>query len=184
MIMQRTLVIAALALGISMPALAQMQEGQYSGTYSAFGTAKATTIGKERLLTVWDENGVGLATKANGFLDHATWHCWGLGDFTNGMGQGHGYCVGTDPAGDQVVGTVADEKHTMDQKNVTGTFTFTMGTGKYAGVTGSGTFVEHGNEFRPTAEGTYPSNTTYQGSYKIPSPAVGSSTPPSTTPSK
>jgi hypothetical protein len=59
----------------------------------------------------------------NGFLDHMTWHCWGLGDFMNGVGfwlgpvggtggaacnfriiiigQDHGYCVGTDPSGDR-----------------------------------------------------------------------------------
>jgi hypothetical protein len=66
---------AALILGItSSSALAQMKEGTYSGTYSGFGTAKATPIGKDRLLVAVDETGF---TLTNGFLDHVTWHCWG-----------------------------------------------------------------------------------------------------------
>jgi hypothetical protein len=153
-----------MAFGIAAIAAELPKEGPYNGTYSAYGTFKATPIGKERLLTVWDENGLSLT---NGFQDHMTWHCWGLGDFTNGTGQGHGYCVGTDPAGDQLVGAIADEKHRMDQKNVSGTFTFTSGTGKYAGVTGVGTLVEHGNDFGATAQGTYVNYLTFEGSYKL-----------------
>lgn len=33
-----------------------------------------------------------------------------LHDFINGMGLSRGYCVGTDPAGDQLVADVANEK--------------------------------------------------------------------------
>jgi len=155
----------ALALGVTAMAVELPKAGPYSGTYSASGTYKATPIGKDRLLTVWDENGL---TLTNGFQDHMTWHCCGLGDFTNGMGQGHGYCVGTDPSGDQVVGAIADEKHRMDQKNVSGSFTFTTGTGKYTGISGASTLVEHGNDFRPTAEGTYVNYLTFEGNYKLP----------------
>ena len=155
----------AMAFGAAAMAGDLPKEGTFSGTYSGFGTNKAIQIGKDRLVDAWDQNGL---TVGNGLFDHATWHCFGLYDLANGMGQAHGYCVGTDTAGDQVVGTVADEKHTMDQKNVKGTFTFTMGTGKYAGITGSGTFEEHGNDFRATAEGPYASYSTYQGTYKLP----------------
>jgi hypothetical protein len=183
MTMRRTLVIAALALGIATPALAQMKEETYSGTYSGYGTSKATPIGKERFVSTWDHNGL---TLTNGALDHMTWHCWGLGDFTNGAGQGHGYCVGTDSAGDQVVLDVVDDKHTLDQKNWTGSGTFTSGTGKFAGVSGSGTYMVP-NDFRPGPEGTFVVYTKIQGSFKIPSAppvATGSTTPPTATPSK
>ena len=155
----------AMAFGATAMAADMPKEGTLSGTYSAAGTFKGTPIGKERLLTAWDENGMQLT---NGFLDHVTWHCWGLGDFTNGVGQDHGYCVGTDIAGDQVGLNVSDEKHPLDQKVVSGSFTYTTGTGKYAGISGGGTTIQHGGEFRTAAEGTYLSYVTFQGSYKLP----------------
>jgi hypothetical protein len=51
--MQSTLVIAALALGIAAPALAQMKEGTFSTTYSGAGAYKGTRIGKEGFLNAW-----------------------------------------------------------------------------------------------------------------------------------
>jgi hypothetical protein len=70
-------------------------------------------------LLTFDENGL---TVDEGLFDHWTWHCWGLGDFTNGTGQDHAYCVGTDPAGEQVALDFGDQKHPIDQKVVTGSF--------------------------------------------------------------
>jgi hypothetical protein len=153
--------------GASSPASAQMvQEGKYGGTYSAFGTFKATPIGKERLLTVFDDNGFNIGQWP---FDHMTQHCWGTGDFTNGMGQNRGYCVAIDVAGDQIVGNFEDEKHAPDQKNWHGTFTITTGTGKLAGISGGSTYLIH-NEFRTASEGTYVAYVTFEGSYKLPTP--------------
>jgi hypothetical protein len=76
--------------------------------------------------------------------------------------------VATDPAGDRIVGDVVDEKHAPDQKNVSGTFTITTATGKFAGMSGGGPFVEHGTDFRTAAEGTYVSYNTFEGNYKLP----------------
>ena len=45
------------------------KEGTFNATYSAFGTIKVTTIGKERVMFVFDENGL---TRSDGFLDHTT----------------------------------------------------------------------------------------------------------------
>jgi hypothetical protein len=156
---------AVLFFGIAANAGDLPREGSFSGTYAAYGTAKATSIGKDRVLTVFDENGL---TLGDGLTDHVTWHCWGLGDFTNTTGQDHGYCVGTDLAGDQMVLNFANEKHAMDQKTNNGSFTFTTGTGKYVGITGSGTYVWDGGGFRPVAEGTFFSHNTHKGSYKLP----------------
>ena len=177
--MQSTLVIAALALGIAAPALAQMKEGTFSGTYSSAGTYKGIPIGKERIVSAWDENGL---TLTNGFEDHMTWHCFGLYDVMNAMAQFQGYCVGTDPAGDQVAGNVAsDGKYAADAKSYNGTGTFTTGTGKYAGISGGWTFVGHSQEFRTaTPESTFVQNAPIQGSYKIAPEATGSTTPPAT----
>jgi hypothetical protein len=180
MTMQRTLIIAALALGIATPALAQMKEGTFSGTYTAFGTYKATPIGKERFLSTWDQNGL---TLTDGFLDHVTWHCSGVSDRTNGMSQAHvlGYCVGIDPEGDQLVLDVGPDEKTSDQKSWSGLSTFNSGTGKFAGVSGSLSYVTHGSEFRSGAQGTYVAYNTFQGRYKLPVPeATGSTAPPTT----
>jgi hypothetical protein len=56
-----------------------------------------------------------------------TWHCSGLADFTNGIGQTQGFCAGRDPFGDQVVFNWESEKHAPEQKVVRGTFTRTGG---------------------------------------------------------
>lgn len=155
----------AAAIAFSPVVAAQGKEGKWSGTYSAFGTSKAIEIGKDKLLTVFDENGLSVS---DGMFDHMTWHCWGLADFTNGMGQGHGYCVGTDTAGDQVALNFESEKHSLTDKSVKGSFTLTTGTGKYAGITGSATYVNDGNMFRPAEKGTYFNHNTNQGTYKLP----------------
>ena len=177
--MRSTLVIAALTLGIAAPALAQMKEGTFSGTYSSYGTYKGIPIGKERFLSAYEDNGLSLT---NGFEDHMTWHCFGLYDVMNAMAQWQGYCVGTDPAGDQVVSNVAsDGKYAADAKSYNATGTFTTGTGKYAGISGSWTFVGHAPEFRTAApESTFVQNGPMQGSYKIAPEATGSTAPPTT----
>jgi hypothetical protein len=121
-------------------------------------------------------------TVGNGFLDHATWHCFGLYDVASGMAQRQGYCVATDPAGDQVVSNVASNgKYAADAKSFNGTGTFTTGTGKYAGVSGGWTMVGHVPEFRTAVpESTYVQYGPLQGSYKIAPEATGSSAPPTT----
>jgi acetyl esterase/lipase len=61
---------------------------------------------------------------------------YGLGDFTNGMGQERGYCVATDPVGDQAAGDLAFEMDAVGANSSGGSITWTAGTGKYAGITG------------------------------------------------
>jgi hypothetical protein len=141
------------------------KEGTFSGSCSSVGTVKAILIGKERVLLTFDESGL---TLDEGLFNHWTWHCWGLGDFSSGIGQDHGYCVGTDPAGEQVALNFGDEKHQLDQKIVTGSFTITTGTGKYAGITGSATYKLDGSEFRSPEGGPVFGHNTHQGNYKLP----------------
>jgi hypothetical protein len=90
----------AIAFGAAAMAADMPKEGTYNADYSSFGTSKATAIGKERVLVTFDENGLWLS---KGFAEHMTWHCFGLIDILSGMEQFHGYCVGLDPSGDQLV---------------------------------------------------------------------------------
>ena len=154
---------AALAFVTGTPA--QAKEGTASGTYAGFGTVKANQIGKDRLLTAFEFNF--LSVSSNPMFDHLTFHCWGSGDYTNNVGGGPGYCVGTDPAGDQFVQSFATEKFSLGQ-TVKGSLTLSGGTGQFAGITGSGTFVADGNTFRPAEKGTYFTHGTRQYSYKLP----------------
>jgi hypothetical protein len=157
---------AVMAFGATALAADMPKEGTFSGTYSGFNTFKPTTVGKEWLLSAVDVNGL---TVGNGFLDHATWHCSLLYDVANGMAQWNGYCVTTSSTGDQIVTTGAsDGKYAADAKSYSGSGTFTMGTGKYAGISGGWTGVFHGPEFRTPAEGTFTEYAEMKGSYKLP----------------
>jgi hypothetical protein len=156
----------AMAFGAAAMAADLPKEGTFSGTYSSAGTYKAHPVGKERVLAVYDENGL---TVGNGLLDHMTWHCDVLGDLMNGTVQWNGYCVLTDPAGDQIAANVAsDGKYAADAKSFSGKTTFTTGTGKYVGISGGVTAALHAPEFRTAGEGTYVQYGNLQGSYKLP----------------
>jgi hypothetical protein len=145
---------------------AQAKEGTVSFTFAGFGTSKATQIGKDRLLLVIDENGLDEGSN-DPMFDHTTWHCGGWGDFTKGVGQAHVYCVRTDPAGDQFVQDIATGTMSLGQ-SFKGSETLTGGTGKFSGITGSGTFVFDGNSFKTAEQGTYISHGTHNLSYKLP----------------
>ena len=117
-------------------------------------------------MIAWEENDLSVG---KGILDHMTWHCFGLQDISSGISQYSGYCVITDPVGDQIVVDIAsDGKYPADAKSYNGTATFTTGTGKYAGISGGYTIVIHGPEFRTAAEGTYVIYGPVKGSYKLP----------------
>jgi hypothetical protein len=105
---------AAIFFGTAAMAADLPKKGSYSTIYASFGTAKATRIGKDRMLIVFDENGLKVG---QGVMDHTTWHCFGLSDIASGMVRHHGYCVATNPDGDQMVGDFAsDDKYRADAK--------------------------------------------------------------------
>jgi hypothetical protein len=142
-------VATAMALGTTAMAADLPKEGAFSGTTAAAGTYKVYPVGKERLLITWDENGM---TVGKGFYDQ----------------QGQGRCVGTDPSGDQIALELEVKPHAADAKAYEGTTTFTTGTGKYTGITGGATFIQHGPEFRTAAEGASVTYGEIQAKYKLP----------------
>jgi hypothetical protein len=170
--LQRTCILSVFTLSMAMASGAVAiaadlpKEGTFSVDYTGFGTSKLTAIGKERALITFDENALWLG---KGFGDHMTSHSFGMEDITNGMAQIRGYAVGTDPTGDQFV-VDADGKWPADAKILNFKFTFTTGTGKFAGISGSGTGTCNGPEFRTAAEGTYAQHCALSGSYKLPWP--------------
>ena len=133
----RTTILSAVTLstamffGTAVMATDLPKEGTYSVTYSSFGTFKSTPIGKQVSLFAWDENGLSVG---NGILDHLTWHCGGLFNVTNGINQTtSGYCVATDPNGDQLAGSVVGDKWFQGTKSFTALQTWIAGTGSMPG---------------------------------------------------
>jgi hypothetical protein len=159
------LVLAA-AFAFAHDAPAQAKEGTWSDTWAGFGTLKVTQVGKERLLGAADVNFLSVSNEA--MFDHLTWHLWGLLDCTNGMCEVHGYGVATDPVGDQFVQSFISEKYSLGQKAIKGSITLSGGTGKFAGITGTGTFISDAFSFRPTEKGTFFDHGNRQYSYKLP----------------
>jgi hypothetical protein len=140
------------------------KEGTYKATYTSASPIELIPVGKERVFIVWT-NEIG-QTVSDGFLDHVTWRCWGMGDHTKGVGQDHGSCVATDPSGDQLVDDWKSEDYTFGQKMLKITDKFTTGTGKYAGITGGGTStIDTGFHAPP---GTFAIHGEMQGTYKLP----------------
>jgi len=145
------------------------KEGSYTVTYFKDGTFKNNPVGNNLHLDVWDEVGPSIGI---GLLDHMTWHCFGVKQVLNGISETpHGYCLATDPAGDQIAFVVASERHASNASTHRGLGTSIIGTGKYAGVSADYTFACE-NEGAPIyIEGAlqrYRHKCTIQGSYKLP----------------
>ena len=143
------------------------KEGNVTGTYYGSGTYKAAPMGKDAFISGWEETGYTLG----GVFDHVTWHCLGgFRAFTGKSSAYTGHCVGTDTDGDQLVMSVesADESP-PEVKARTDKLVALAGTGKYAGITGSWSGINHLNEFKVTAaDTTYVHFVEFNGSYKLP----------------
>lgn len=147
------------------------REGKYSGDYYSSGTfvmAQLGKDGKDGFMQGFDEVGESVG---NGLFDHTTWRCIGQFGVFAEKGRATGMCVATDLAGDQVIGTFAAPAVPMTDKERPGKFEFTGGTGKYAGITGTFSYVVHPQEFPfpvLAAANHYANHNTYEGSYKLP----------------
>jgi hypothetical protein len=153
----------AMAFGAASMAADLPKEGKYKGTASGYGTSKSIPVGKERVLTIWDENDL---TLSDGFSNHMAWRCVGTGDIIQGVEQDQGYCVGTDTAGDQVIQTVTT-KHPSDAPSYDVSLITTYGTGKYTGISGTEHDKCHSGEFK-APEGAYLQHCELEGTYKLP----------------
>jgi hypothetical protein len=125
---------------------------------------KTNSVGDDRMIVAFDDTGLSLT---DGFADHMTWHCWGMTDFTKGMGEDQGYCLGTDLAGEKILMRLTGEKHAPNQKRWSDSFACVEGTGKYVGVSCSETDLMLGNEFPEAPDGTYVQHSAVQGTYKL-----------------
>jgi hypothetical protein len=84
---------------------------------------------------------------------------WGMSDLIAGQGTQRGYFVNEHPAGDREWGTFQAKVTTRgDETTLEGTWSFSDGTGRFAGIQGSGTFktrATSATEVQCAWEGSY-----------------------------
>jgi hypothetical protein len=141
------------------------KEGKISGgTYSAVGTYRPITAGKNLAASIFDETGIGTGPRP---VDHVTWRCIGVFTAIDGQAQAKGNCVGTDPSGDQMFTQFAGDRYPADAKSFTGKASYLGGTGKYDGMSGGFTYTLYGPQFKVAAELSYVQYGTVEGDYKL-----------------
>jgi hypothetical protein len=116
-------------------------------------------------MSIWDETGF---TLGDPLVDHLTWHCMGTFNVLAGKSAVNDHCIVTDPDGDQIMSDIWSDPQPFPSKTGTGKGTFTGGTSKFTGITGSISYVTHSGEYKLTADNTYVQPGDNEGSYKLP----------------
>jgi hypothetical protein len=146
------------------------KEGSYTGMVFFSGTFKTIAMEKERVQMSYEVNGISKGQDENSPLYNATINCLGsLHAIKGAYENDSGFCAYTRPDGDQIFMTYeAKGKLGVTDGGVSanGTAKIVGGTGKFAGMQGSGEFERH--SLRATAPGTFNTFNVVKGSYKIP----------------
>jgi len=122
--------IAACASAADLP-----KQGSFSVTSAIVGTAPAAfEIADGKWAAIFDARIVRFNDAGSGFMDHSSGHCIGL----DAAGALTGSCVYTDRDGDKIFESFSRSAGASPK----GSGTFTGGTGKYKGITGTVEFQE------------------------------------------
>ena len=121
---------------------AKAQDVKPAGIFGWLGVGKAFEIEKGHLYWVGEFSGLFTSDGGAGVLHLSGWKCPGATDTDNNSkkNKGTGYCVFSDPNGDQAYARWQCEG---DVPVCAGTFDFTGGTGKYSGISGHNSFTGH-----------------------------------------
>jgi hypothetical protein len=131
----------------------------YSGTY------KSLAMGQELVHMTYEFTGGSIGDTPNDFTHNASFRC--IGAFHANKGEykdERAFCVATRPDGDQIF-SVYKSSGKLGSGNK-GTYTLVGGTGKMAGIQGSGEYNSF--ELRPQAEGSFQGISIQKGQYKLP----------------
>jgi hypothetical protein len=138
---RRLLSLAALSAGLIIAGGARAEDWKVAGNFGWLGVGKVFQIEKGHIYWVGEFAGNFANDKGKGSpLDQTGWKCPGFNDLdsNNKKSKAAGYCIVSDPSGDQAYTTWQCQG---DTQNCNGTFEYTGGTGKYQGISGSNTFV-------------------------------------------
>jgi hypothetical protein len=141
------------------------KEGTNSFTMAYSSTFKALPMGQERLQMTYEVMSVIIGDTPEDLNHNSSARCLGAlhavkGEYTDDSG----FCVVTRPDGDQSFVTYKAAGNLGGIAK--GTFTVVGGTGKLAGIQGSGEFTRI--NVRPAAEGTLQGYSRNKGHYKLP----------------
>jgi len=162
--------IAALTLLLAGSAFAAEEipiprEGTITTTTIGSATSKALALGKDRVQIAWEWIGATTGDEGKGITHNSSVRCLGTLHAVNGEYQGAtNACVITRPDGDQIFYTETTAGKLGGASKGVGTFV--GGTGKMAGITGTGEVTRY--VVRPALEGTFQSVSKGKMSYKLP----------------
>jgi hypothetical protein len=158
------LVAAGLSLLSATPLQAQIpKQGKVAWRHAYFATLQRFEFGKDKLI-IADAKGVGTTKTGEGLGHNISTSCIVVTD--TGAGMSSGYCTFTDLDGDQTfikfersaaIGVASDKP---------GKWQYTGGTGKYTGISGSGTYVP--TYLKASTPGTVQGYSDLEGEYKLP----------------
>ena len=138
----RSAVLLSLCTVIAEPALSA--EVKAVGDFGWFGVGKAYEMTKGHFFWVGEFSGTFFNDKGeSGPFHRAGVKCPGWLDmnFNSGKSKGGGTCIITDLQGDQAYVSWSNAGTPGPGGQAPGTFEYTGGTGKYAGISGKSTFV-------------------------------------------
>jgi hypothetical protein len=151
---------------LAAPAAAQQsgKSGKYTGKFGGEAAGQAYELEKGHVFWVGMYHGVFFNDVAGGFLDKTEVTCPATSDSVNGVDTAaRGYCIVTDKDGDKAF-LVWQGKGTGAGSADAGTFQWTGGTGKFAGLQGNNTF---GNGVFPISK-TSGGWTIWEGEWRLP----------------
>lgn len=120
---------------------ASAEDWMVKGQFGWLGVGKAYELEKGHYFWVGEFSGTFFNDKGPGSLFHnAGMRCPASNDLDFNRGRSHasGWCIVTDAAGDQAY---LSWQNDGDGHSAPGTFRYTGGTGKYAGISGEYTFT-------------------------------------------
>ena len=126
----------ALGAGLVVAPDARAETADLSSTFKAQG--RPMEVGEGRIYWRGIYWGGSFNNEGRGFGHRALWRCPAVSEIANGAVSGKGYCVMTEPDGDQVFGSFDGEG--KEGGLFEGMQQFTGGTGKYEGITGGHSF--------------------------------------------
>jgi hypothetical protein len=107
------------------------REGSYQSSACYFGPSYVIQHSKEQMAGSYAATGIAVAPPADPFHDTAA-QCYGSWTLVDGEYADQGSCEYTDPSGDRFFGVYRRKNQELGQWRVTG------GTGKFAGMIGTG----------------------------------------------
>lgn len=140
------------------------KEGSIMGKSYLAGTSKVLPMGDERIQMNFEGSGVFVSDNGKGFLHNSAMYAIGTMHAVKGVFEESGFMVQTATDGDKVYATWKGSG--TFGKAVTGTFTYTGGTGKFTGIEGGGEFTRYA--LADATEGVWTSVSLAKANYKLP----------------